>query len=183
MDILIITASPNPDGLTAACGEAARLGAAEAGAQASVVDLNKLHIGRCQTCGNGWGTCKEQHQCQVCDDFQAVHTAAKQAGALVVVTPVYWGEMSEAAKALMDRLRRCEAYGDQPNALFGKPVLCVAAAGGSGNGCLSCLTAMEKWVDHVKGVKFDFIGVTQRNRSYKLAAIGAAAKTLAGFKR
>jgi hypothetical protein len=37
---------------------------------------------------------------------------------------------------------------------------------------------MEKFVDHVKGVKYDLIGVTKRNRDYKLKAIYEAAKQM-----
>ena len=38
----------------------------------------------CQQCDNGWGTCLEQHRCQVEDDFQALHArtiAAVETGA------------------------------------------------------------------------------------------------------
>ena len=98
--------------------------------------------------------------------------------AFIIVTPVYWGEMSESAKALTDRLRRCEAFQQDKNIFEGKPVICVAAAGGSGNGVISCLASMERFVMHVKATKFDFIGITRNTREYKLEAIYEAAKNM-----
>jgi multimeric flavodoxin WrbA len=179
MKILILTSSPNQDGLTAACGEEAKMGVISAGDEATIICLNDMYIGLCQACNNGWGTCRTQHMCQVEDGFQKLHTAVESADGLVLVTPVYWGEMSESAKAFTDRLRRCEALHSPKNIFEGKPVMCVAAAGGSGNGCITCLESMERFVNHVRGVKHDFIGVTQKNRDYKLNTIREAARKMA----
>ena len=98
MKMMIITASPNIDGLTAACGHAAMKGAVEAGAEAVAVNLNKLNIGSCHACGNGWGPCLNRHQCQIEDDFQQLHDRMSEAEGYVFVTPVYWGDVSESAK-------------------------------------------------------------------------------------
>ena len=179
MKIMVMTGSPNKDGLTAACGEEARQGAAGTGAEVYLVNLNDLAVGMCHACGNGWGTCLERHECQVKDDFQPLHARMKEMDGFVIVTPVYWGDLSESTKAFLDRVRRSEARKNQDSFLAGKPVIAVAAAGGSGNGCMTCLGALERFVDHVKGVKFDFIAVTQRSRSYQLGTIHAAAKAMA----
>ena len=106
MNVLVIYSSPNDDGLTAACSAAAVEGAREAGADVEEVRLNDLDVGMCAACNNGWGTCQTAHECQVKDDFQPLHARICAADALILVTPVYWGEMSESAKALTDRLRR-----------------------------------------------------------------------------
>lgn len=179
MKIMVITGSPNKDGLTAACGEQARLGAEASGAEVTKVCLNDLHIGRCCACNNGWGTCRDRHVCQIEDDFQKLHAGMKEMDGFIMVTPVYWWDMSESTKAFIDRLRRCEAMKREDQFIAGKPVISVAAAGGSGNGCLSCLTALEKFVDHLKGIKFDFIGVTRKNKDYKLKTIFQAAGAMA----
>ena len=84
--------------------------------------------------------------------------------------------MSEAMKAFTDRLRRCEAPRKPESLLAGKPVIAVAAAGGSGNGMITCLLSMERWIDHVRARKFDLIPVNRWSRPYKLAAIQAAAE-------
>jgi multimeric flavodoxin WrbA len=178
MKVIIITGSPNREGLTAACGEQARQGAVSAGAEATVIRLNDLSVGMCHACDEGWGTCKEKHHCQLVDDFQKLHTTLRDIDGFIFVTPVYWADMSESTKAFIDRLRRCEAFKQKDQYLSGKPIICVAAAGGSGNGCVSCLATMEKFVDHVKGIKFDFLGITKRNKEYKLKTIYEASKQM-----
>jgi len=86
--------------------------------------------------------------------------------------------MSESAKAFTDRLRRCEAIKKQTTFFEEKPVISVAAAGGSGNGLTTCLTSMERLFTHLRAEKFDFIGVTQKNRRYKLNTIQEAVKEM-----
>jgi multimeric flavodoxin WrbA len=179
MNVIVISSSPNEDGLTAACAAAAVQGVRLAGGQVEEVRLNDLQIGLCQACGNGWGTCLNEHECQQEDDFQALHARVCQADAYVIVTPVYWGEMSESAKAFMDRLRRCEATRDDASCLFGKPVIAVAAAGGSGGGMITCLSSMERWIQHVQARVFDLIPVNRWSREYKLVAIREAARAMA----
>jgi multimeric flavodoxin WrbA len=178
MNVLVVSSSPNRDGLTAACAAAAIEGVRLGGGQAEEVRLNDLDVGMCQACGNGWGTCLSEHECQTEDDFQALHARALQADACILVTPVYWGEMSESAKAFADRLRRCEATRGESSGLSGKPVIAVAAAGGSGNGMITCLLSMERWIDHVRARKFDLIPVNRWSREYKLEAIREAAETM-----
>lgn len=180
MKLMVITGSPNKNGLTAACGEQALLGAKASGAEVTMVCLNDLNIGLCRACNNnGWGPCWDKHICQFEDHFQKIHADMKEMDGFILVTPVYWLDMSESTKAFLDRLRRCEALKREDKFIAGKPVICVAAAGGSGNGCIPCLTTMEKYVEHTRGVKFDFIGVTRRNRDYKLKTIYEAARTMA----
>jgi multimeric flavodoxin WrbA len=143
------------------------------------VRLNDMGVGMCEACDNGWGTCWGEHECQVEDDFQALHARVLAADALVLVTPVYWHEMSESAKAFADRLRRCEASKGAGSGVAGKPVIAVAAAGGSGNGMITCLFSMERWIEHVRARKFDFVPVNRWNREYKLSAIREAARAMA----
>lgn len=178
MNVLVMTSSPNVEGLTAACGNASKTGAERAGAQVAMVNINLLDIGHCKACGNGWGTCRNEHKCQVQDDFQELHASLANMDGFVFITPVYWGDMSESAKAFFDRLRRCEALKKDKIILEGKPVIAVAAAGGSGNGITSCLTSMERFLAHVRAEKFDLIGITQKSRSYKLDTIHEATREM-----
>lgn len=178
MNVLVFSASPNTDGLTAACAAAAVEGARQAGGQAEEVRLNDLRVGMCQACDNGWGTCRQKHACQVSDDFQALHARVLEADVYVLVTPVYYGEMSESAKAFADRLRRCEATRGNESGLTDKPVIAVAAAGGSGNGTVTCLLSMERWAQHVKARVFDLITVKRWTRENKLTTIREAARTM-----
>jgi len=179
MNVLIISASPNTDGLTAACAAAAAQGVAAAGGQAEEVRLNDLDVGLCHACGNGWGACRSEHDCQVLDDFQALHERVRQADAYILVSPVYFGELSESAKAFADRLRRCEATRGDASSLANKPVVVVAAAGGGGGGAITCLLSAERWVQHVRARVFDLIPITRWTRTHKLTTIQEAARAMA----
>ena len=179
MKIFVMASSPNTAGLTAACAAAAVQGIRAAGGEAEEIRLNDLKIDKCHACADGWGTCRLEHRCQEVDDFQGLHTRLAQADGYVLVTPVYWGEMSESAKAFTDRLRRCEATRERgESGLFDKPVVAVAAAGGSGNGMITCLLSMERWIQHVQARVFDLIPVNRWSRDYKLAAIQAAGEAM-----
>ena len=187
MKILILTCSPNQDGLTAACGAAAREGVVTAGGEAVAVRLNDLNIGKCHACNNGWGTCRPEHRCQVQDDFQGLHQLVGEVDGYILVTPVYFHEMSESLKTFVDRLRRSEAPAQEgKNRVEGKPFICVAAAGGTGNGTVNCLAAMERAFQQMNRnhqEKFEYIGVTRRTRSYMLDAIRSAAEHLVAEQR
>jgi multimeric flavodoxin WrbA len=179
MNVIIIYSSPNEDGLTAACAYAAAQGIRQGGGTAEEVRLNDLKIASCQACDEGWGACRTEHECELRDDFQALHQKVIGADALVLVSPVYWGEMSESAKAFTDRLRRSEATREPKSQLAGKPVIAVAAAGGSGNGMITCLASMERWIQHTQGRVFDLIPVNRWTRDYKFDTIRAAAEAMA----
>ncbi len=171
MKITVFTSSPNKDGLTAACGAAAKEGAAAMGAEILHIDLNAFNIERCKACGNGWGTCNKEHVCKTEDDFEQIHSIIADSDAYVIISPVYWGEMSESSKAFFDRLRRCEAWKKEESLLYKKPVIAVAAAGGSGNGTISCLESMERLLKHMGAAIFDLITITQKSRAYKITTI------------
>ena len=178
MKITILTASPNKKGLTAACANEAKEGAILNNASVSLICLNDLNIPSCSACNNAWGTCRNEHKCQVEDDFQKTQLSLAESDALVIISPVYWGELSESAKNFLDRLRRCEATNGDQNILAGKPIICVAAAGGSGNGTISCLESRDRFVTHLRATKYDFISITQRTRDYKLKTIKEAVNSL-----
>lgn len=178
MKVMIISSSPNKEGLTAACASIAKEGAQATGAEVVEIRLNDLDINTCMACTGGWGQCLKQHECIQEDTFEEIHSAMKETDAFLFITPVYWGEMSESAKTFFDRLRRCEAWKESEGYLQNKPVIAVAAAGGSGNGIVSCLTSMEKLLMHLKAERFDFIGITKKSREYKLQSIKAASKAM-----
>ena len=71
---LIITSSPNTDGLTAACGKAALDGITGAGGQAELIDISAAKLAPCLICGDGWGQCRSTSTCVTGDilgDLQA----------------------------------------------------------------------------------------------------------------
>jgi len=189
MKIMVITSSPNKEGLTESCGEAAKKVIEKGNGEAIMVRLNDLNILKCEACEQGWGICLKGNKCILEDDFEKVHEAMGEVDGFVVITPVYFHDMSESAKMFFDRLRRCEANlhfnREKVNITEKKPFICVAAAGGGGSGTLSCLTNMERLFFHLNKIdysnlkKFDYIGVTQRNKEYMLDAIEASAFKMA----
>ena len=168
---IIITASPNTDGLTAACGKAAMDGITGAGGTAELIDISGEKLEPCQICGNGWGSCRTDATCVIPDILAELQEKIRGAGGVILVTPVYWGQPSERMKYFLDRFRRCEAFSHEGSAAKGKQIDLVAAAGGSGNGTAACLAEMEAWCRHVGAIPKDRIGVTRFNRGPMLAVI------------
>jgi len=168
---LIITASPNTDGLTAACGKAAYDGITAAGGTAEVIAISAAKLEPCRVCGDGWGTCRGTAKCVIDDILPELQAKFRESECIVLVTPVYFGQPSERMKYFLDRFRRCEAFNQNGGAAKGKQIDLIAAAGGSGNGTATCLAEMEQWCRAVSAVPRERIGVTRFNRSAMLAAI------------
>ncbi len=183
---LIITASPNKDGLTAACGRAACNGIQAAGGRAEILDISEMNLRPCRICGNGWGTCRSAGKCVIDDALASIQEKIRDCGGLFLVTPVYFGQPSERMKYFCDRCRRCEAFRGGGSWTRGKPVNLVAAAGGSGNGTATTLVELENWCRHVQAIPQERIGITRFNRAAALAVIeDAGARLVRGdfFKR
>jgi multimeric flavodoxin WrbA len=180
MRVVILSGTPKSEGLSFSCARSAREGVIEAGGDCEVVSVCEAKLRVCAVCDDGWGICQREHVCRFGDDgFAAIQEKLALADALVLITPVYWGEMSEAMKAFFDRYRRCEATRGDESALRGKRVLLVAVPGDSGNGMVSCFEQMERLCRHLRAEIFDFVGVNRWNQSYKIATVGAAAAALA----
>ncbi|MDR0898689.1 MAG: flavodoxin family protein [Oscillospiraceae bacterium] len=176
---IIITASPNKDGLTAACGQAMKTGIEAAHGQVELIDISEEKLSPCLICGNGWGSCISSAKCVVSDALSDLQAKIRRADGVALVTPVYFGQPSERMKYFLDRFRRCEAFNQQGSAAKGKPIDLIAAAGGSGNGTAPALVEMETWCRHVGAIPGERIGVTRFNRETMLKAIEAAGARLA----
>ena len=168
---IIITASPNKDGLTAACGQAAQAGIASAGGAAEFIDISALKLEPCRICGNGWGTCPGKGECVIDDCLPEIQKKIRNADGIFAITPVYFGQPSERMKYFCDRMRRCEAFREGGSWAQGKQVSLVAAAGGSGNGTATCLEEMERWCRHISAVPQERISITRYNRDTVLKVI------------
>ena len=185
MKIVVLSGNPKSTGLCRALTDQMIRGANEGGAQ--VKEISVLGMARCRMCGDGWGTCLKENRCAFGEDgFNDAQAAVHAADAIIMVTPVYWAEESEALKGFLDKLRRCEkVFGPEPEkkALYGKPVLLVASAGGSGRGTITCLEQLERFCTHTGANVFDLISVNRWNSDYKLQAAYAAAKALASGRK
>jgi multimeric flavodoxin WrbA len=164
MKVIGIQSSPNIDGLTSILVKAVLEGAKSNGAKTELLHLNKLDIKSCEAHnldGRGWGTCSINGTCMIKDDFKKLRTLIKKSDALVFGTPVYFGDISESAKNLLDRWRRCKQDS------LGKPAIAIAAAGGSGGGAVSALHNLELYLRYLQFTIFDLVPVTQKSKKHK----------------
>jgi len=181
MRILVMQASPNEDGLTASMAKEALAGAQAAGAQTELAHLRKLKLEACRACEEGWGKCRRESLCIIEDDMELVRGKIAAADGLVLSTPVYFGDVAEVVKNLLDRVRRCERAGPAEPKVEGKWVLGIAAAGGGGGGGPTCLVAMERYYAHLGIPVFDQMIVTRRSRDYMLPAARSAGERLVRY--
>lgn len=163
MKVVIISSSPNEIGLTNSCVEIAKETLEKEKIETEWIVLNQYNIKKYEACGKrGWGICLEEHRCRMKDDFNDLKQKIDAFDAMIIVTPVYFYEMSESAKTFFDRLKRCESF-DENSYLKNKNMLCIACAGGSGDGTENTLHSMKilaKFL-HMNVVKQ--IGVTKKN--------------------
>jgi len=134
---------PNEKGLTFACVEECENELKKLNNDVEHICINKKNIKRCLACGErGWGICLKENKCVINDDFNDIYKHMEEFDAYVFVTPVYFWEMSESAKTFFDRLKRCDAFNNNSK-IKGKKIICIACAGGSGNGTEETLKSFD----------------------------------------
>ena len=134
---------PNKKGLTMSCVEVCENRLKELGHESDYICMNKKNINKCYACGpRGWGKCLETHICIQKDEFNNIYKQMNDYGAYIFVTPVYFHEMSDSAKTFFDRLKRCDSFNDNSK-LKDKKIVCIACAGGSGNGTEETLASFD----------------------------------------
>ena len=100
MRIVCLLGSPRPKGNSAAIAARFCEAAEGLGAEVTTFALNKLKYRGCQACM----TCKTKlDKCVLKDDLAEVLDAIRDAGVLVMATPIYYGEVSSQLKAFIDR--------------------------------------------------------------------------------
>lgn len=181
MKILVISGSRNPDGQTARAAKALCRGAESAGAATETMFLPLMRVKLCQQCeADGWGKCRSDGYCILEDDFNAICEKIKAADVVVFANPVYFGDLSERMRALLDRYRRINF----PKLMKGitgeaRPAIAMCYAGGSGNGTGSCIAALEKAVQGSGFDVIDLIPLRRQNLDAKLAMLELEGKWLA----
>ncbi|MFO8059119.1 MAG: flavodoxin family protein [Bacillota bacterium] len=185
MTILAIQSSPNEDGLTATLARTVLEGAQQEGARTRLVNLNSHDIQPCRACGTGWG----HHfagggelaadQCVLDDDFANLRDEIVRADGLVFSSPVYFWDLSESAKVLLDRLRRSHYPIRATSPLNEKPMVCIAAAGGSGNGAVEAAVILDAYFTRWMGMRrVATLPVTRQTREMHVAAARQAGRLL-----
>ena len=147
MHVLILSGSRNREGQTARGINSICKGLDKGGATSEVLFLPELKLERCRQCDpSGDGLCTREGRCIVKDDFPTIIDKINEADAVVFATPVYFMDLTESMRGLLDRYRRVRFHrviagggiGAAP-AERGKPAIAYCYAGGmSGNGTTSC---------------------------------------------
>lgn len=163
MKVVIISSSPNKVGLTNSCVDICVEILTRENVETEWICLNHYNIKKCEACGNrGWGICLNEGKCKMDDEFNTLQEKIQQYDAMIIVSPVYFYEMSESAKTFFDRLKRCQSFNDDWK-LKDKKMLCIACAGGSGDGTEQTLNSMKILAKFLHMDVIDYIGVTRKN--------------------
>ncbi|HNX48209.1 MAG TPA: flavodoxin family protein [Methanomassiliicoccales archaeon] len=132
MKILAINGSPRKDGNTARLLK--EITKDHADVDLDYVDLNDLKIKDCQACY----FCKKNDACALKDDMQRLYKKLREADALVIGSPVFFGVETANVRAFVDRLYALLAFGDGPGKyvprLKGDKVAISFVSCGSGKG-------------------------------------------------
>ncbi len=158
--ILGLVGSPNKEGRTNELVTAALTGAQKAGATTEIVQVSDHVVLACKDC-LPW-VCATNLKCTYQDEgFETLSKKIADAGALVLGSPVYWGDTSAMVRYLFIKMCRVFARSGQ---LKGLPAFGIAIAGGSGNGLMTGLKPIYHFfrvmqmrpLDPVPATRFDF---------------------------
>jgi len=105
MNVIGINGSPRKNGNTAEMLEYALKGAESVGAKAKRIDLFDLDFSGCKSCF----ACKKPDsksfgRCAQCDDLTEVLDESLRADALIIGSPIYWGDVTGITRNFMERL-------------------------------------------------------------------------------
>lgn len=100
MKVLILTGSPHPDGTTAFLADEFCAGAKEAGHEVVRFDTAKLDIHPCIGC---YHCRRNDGSCVYNDDMLQIYPHLLTADAVVLVTPLYYFNMTAQLKQTIDR--------------------------------------------------------------------------------
>jgi multimeric flavodoxin WrbA len=122
MQVLFFNGSPRKNGNTAELLDKAREGAVSQGAKTELIQLNRLNIKGCQACFS----CKKRGgesfgKCVLADDMAPLYKKIEQSDAIFIGSPIYFGTITAATKAFIERLFPYLSYKDRIS-LFPKKI-------------------------------------------------------------
>ena len=124
MKIIALNGSPRKKWNTAILLQKALEGAASQGAKTELIHLYDLNYKGCISCfacktlgGKSYGKCAAQ------DDLTPIFSRIEQADAILMGSPIYWGDISGEMKSFLERLMfQYTTYTNPPGALFPKKI-------------------------------------------------------------
>jgi multimeric flavodoxin WrbA len=184
MNVLILCGSRNHQGQTGRAVDALAEGLRSAGAQCQLVFIPEKKIKRCRQCGaDGWGTCRTEGRCRAEDDFAEVVAQIRAADAVAFATPVYFSDLSESLRTLLERLRRIAFSDSGKQGLAGKPAMGICVAGGGGGGAPACAVQLEKMLNNCGMDVVDMVPARRQNLEMKLGVLNHIGKWFATAPR
>jgi len=96
-----LSGSPRKGGNTDLLLKEALGGARHNGAQVSKIVLNDLNIRPCQECGR----CLKTGMCYIKDDMAVVYKALDESQAILVASPIFFGNVTAQTKIIIDRMQ------------------------------------------------------------------------------
>lgn len=100
MKIVVLLGSPRTNGNSAAIANRLTATAAALGAETKSFELNRLSYRGCQGC---YACKKGLDHCVLKDDLAEVLAAVQEADAVVLASPVYYGDVTAQLKGYIDR--------------------------------------------------------------------------------
>ncbi len=99
MKTIAIVGSPRKKGNTEILTRHALKAIEEEGIDTELVSLGDVEIKPCTACM----VCEKEERCPIDDDLFAIYLRMKEADAIILASPVYFGSATASIKALMDR--------------------------------------------------------------------------------
>src|SRR5690606_3504410 len=98
----------------------------------------------------------------------------RTADLLVVATPVYFADLAESLRALLDRVRRTCMHEDGKRGFKDKPAVGICVAGGGGGGAPHCTESLERILRTLGLDVQDLVPVRRQNLALKCRTLRAA---------
>ena len=130
MKIVTLLGSPRSTGNSSTIAKHLAESAVKLGAQSSIYELNRLSYRGCQAC---YACKKSLDCCGLKDDLTEVLAAVREADAVVLATPVYYGDITTQLKGYVDRsfsyLKPDYLTNPEPSRLGAKKLVFVVTQG------------------------------------------------------
>ena len=125
MKAIGIVGSPRENGNTEILTKHTLKAIAEEGLDTELIRLAGLDIRPCDACM----ACQKEEQCPINDDLFLLYTKMKEAEAIILASPVYFGSATAQIKALMDRVGYIALRGRVFAGKVGGPLVVARRAG------------------------------------------------------
>ena len=125
MKAIGVVGSPRKNGNTEIITEHTLKAIAEEGIETELMSLAGLDIRYCNACER----CREEESCPINDDLFPLYTRIKEADAIILASPVYYGSATALIKAFMERTGRINGMKRGFAGKVGGPLVVARRAG------------------------------------------------------